>query len=116
MQLDLERVRENVKRASTEDLLDRATAYREGMEAEALGLIEAELSQRGVTRDAIAEHERMRRASALFDANGIALRCHRCRRPAAMQSVGWHRLWGLVPLFRRRYAWCAEHAPRGKTN
>jgi hypothetical protein len=116
MRFDLERVRANARRADTDDLLDRVTVYREGMEVEALDIIEEELRQRGVTRDTIAEHDRKRRESVLLDAAGVALKCHKCRRPAVMACVGWHRLWGLVPVFRRRFAWCAEHAPEGGKN
>lgn len=36
---DIERVRKNVGQATTEDLLDRITAYSEGMESEALAII-----------------------------------------------------------------------------
>lgn len=113
MRMNLEDVRANVRAAATEDLLDRATVYRDGMEAEALDLIERELHERGVSRDAVAEHERKRREQTLFDSRGIALKCHRCPRPAVVETRGWHRLWGLLPLFRRRFAWCAEHKPSG---
>ncbi|HWG42382.1 MAG TPA: hypothetical protein VN688_06300 [Gemmataceae bacterium] len=109
MRLNPERVRENVRNEATENLLDDATVYREGMEQEPLDIIEEELRARGVTRDAIAEHERKRRESVLFDGMGIALKCHKCRRPAVGQSRDWHYLWGLVPLFPRRFAWCEEH-------
>ena len=34
MRFDVERVRQNVQQATTEDLLDRLTVYREGMEPE----------------------------------------------------------------------------------
>jgi hypothetical protein len=112
MQVNRERIRANVRAATTEDLLDRATVFRDGMEPEALDLIENELRERGIQRDAVAEHERSRRESVLFDACGIALKCQRCRRPAVVQTRGWHRLWGLLPLFRRSFAWCAEHKPR----
>jgi len=111
MRLNLERVRANVGAATTEDLLDRATVYREGMEPEALDIIERELRARGLNWDAIAEHERKRREKTLLDPQGIALKCHKCRRPAIGESWGWHRLWGLLPVFPRRFAWCAEHAP-----
>ncbi len=113
MHMNEERVRANVRAASTEDLLDRATVYREGMEAEALDIIDGELRQRGVSRDEIAEHERKRRETTLFDSWGIALKCHRCSRPAVVETRGWHRMWGLLPLFRRRFAWCAKHNPSG---
>lgn len=111
MYMDLERVRANVRQAATEDLLDRATVYREGMEVEALDIIEQELRSRGISRDAIAEYERKRREETWFDAQGVALMCHRCRRPAVVETWGWHRLWGRLPLFPRRFAWCAEHKP-----
>ncbi len=111
MHVSEESIRANVRAASTEDLLDRATVYREGMEAEALDIIEQELHQRGVRRDDIAAHERKRRETVLFDSQGIALKCHRCPRPAVVETRGWHRMWGLLPLFRRRFVWCAEHKP-----
>lgn len=115
MRLDLQRVRANVQQSSTEDLLDRATIYREGMEPEALDIIEDELRQRGVSRDDIAAHERKQRENALFDAEGIARKCFWCRRPAVGVGWGWHRLWGWVPVFPRRFAWCAEHRPARKS-
>lgn len=111
MRPDPERIRASIRAATTEDLLDRVTIYREGMEPEALDLIEDELRQRGLTRDDIAAHERRRRESVLFDSSGIARKCHRCYRPAVVETWGWHRLWGVLPLFRRRFAWCEEHQP-----
>ena len=44
--LDLDRVRQNIRQATTEDLLDRMTVYRAGMEEEALELIADELRSR----------------------------------------------------------------------
>ena len=46
---DLDRVRKNVEEATTIDLLERATVFREGMELEALELIETELRRRGIS-------------------------------------------------------------------
>ena len=61
-EFDAERVRINVRQAETQDLLNRLTVFREGMEAEALPIIEAELFDRGVTSAEIqAYHERMDR-------------------------------------------------------
>ena len=40
MRLDLDRVRANVRAAGTEDLMDRSTVWRDGMEPEALDIIE----------------------------------------------------------------------------
>jgi hypothetical protein len=111
MRLDLDRVRQNVQQATTEDLLDRATVYREGMEPEALDIIEAELRRRGVRAAEMARHEEARRERALVDAEGRPVRCQKCHRPAVVETWGWHRLWGLLPIFRCRFAWCEEHRP-----
>jgi hypothetical protein len=112
MRIIPERVRDNVRQTATEDLLDRATIYREGMEAEALNIILEELQQRGVSRETIADHERKRQAESLFDSQGTAVKCHKCYRPAVVETRGWHWLWGVLPLFPRRFVWCAEHKPR----
>jgi hypothetical protein len=114
MDLDLEKVRANVRSAATEDLLDRATVYREGMEPAALDIIEGELAQRGVPWEAIAEHERKRHEEGvLLDAEGLPLTCCVCRRPAVVQNSHWHFVWGLVPVLRSRLVWCAKHKPNG---
>jgi hypothetical protein len=112
MHLDLDKVRANVRAATTEDLLDRATVYRAGMEPEALDLIERELRERGIGLDAIVEHERKQSEETLFDSEGIARKCYRCPNPAVGEGREWHRLWGLLPIFRRHVAWCARHAPK----
>ena len=112
MYLDLEKVRANVRAATTEDLLDRATVYRAGMEPEALDIIERELRERGIGRDTLDEHERKRGEETLVDSQGIALKCYRCPCPAVGEGPEWHRLWGLLPIFRRRVTWCARHAPK----
>src|SRR5262245_49520354 len=43
MRLDLEKVRANARAASTEDLLDRVTVFRDGLEPEAVAVLEEEL-------------------------------------------------------------------------
>jgi hypothetical protein len=106
---DLERVRANVRSASTDDLLDRATVHRSGMEPEALELIEEELRRRGVTAAQQIDHA-TRYLDVVTDAGGLALRCQRCDRPAVWRGWGWHRLGGVLPLFPRRLMLCAEHA------
>ncbi len=112
MQFDAERVRANVRQATTEDLLDRATAYAEGMEPEALDIIETELRRRGVTwADQKAHAERYERQRRLAGA-GPARRCRFCPRPAVGRAWGWHRLWGVLPAFPRPYWYCEAHAPR----
>ncbi len=109
LELDRERIRANVQAADTEDLLDRATVYRSGMEPEALELIEEELRRRGVTAAQQVDHA-ARHEGALHDGTGLAVRCERCARPAVWRGWGWHRLWGVLPLFPRRVALCAGHA------
>jgi hypothetical protein len=111
MRLDLERVKRNVREATTEDLLDRATAYRAGMEPEALPVIEAELEARGITAEEIAAHAEERRQESLLLPDGTAARCSFCYRPAVAEGWTWHRLWDLVPLFPCFYRYCAEHLP-----
>jgi hypothetical protein len=109
LDLDLERVRANVRRATTEDLLDRATVYRGGMEAEALEIIDAELRQRGLSAFDVADHAERRRSQVLFSPEGWALKCQRCYRPAVGRVWGWHRLLGLLPVFPRWFLYCEEH-------
>ncbi len=108
--LDLERVQANVRSADVEDLLDRATVYRNGMEPEALELIDAELRARGIDTATIAAH-RERRRRTIYAANGLAVRCGKCPRPAVARRWGWHRMWGILPVFPRRLAFCEEHFP-----
>jgi hypothetical protein len=110
MRLDLRRIAEFIRRASTEELLDRVTIYREGMEPAALDLMEGELDRRGVTREYIAEHDGERRANAIMLPDGTALRCSFCCRPAIIQARGWHKLFGKVPIFPRLFARCAIHS------
>ena len=108
LDLNLERVKANVRKADTEDLLDRATVYRNGMEPEALDLIDEELRRRGVGEAEVRAHE-MRRARTIHDAAGLAVKCVRCHRPAVMRRWTWHRLWGVLPLFPRQKAYCEAH-------
>jgi hypothetical protein len=111
MRLDLERVRANVRAASTEDLLDRATVYRAGLEPEALALIDEELRGRGVGPADLERHAAGRERSLVLGPDGLPVRCCRCARPATVQVRGWQRLWGLMPVFPRRLAYCDEHRP-----
>jgi hypothetical protein len=113
--LDLNKVRVNVRQASTEDLLDRASAFRDGMEPEALDLIEAELRARGVGPEEVAARAEAARGRGVPDAGGVPRECYHCRRPAAGEGWVWHRLWGVLPLFPRRAAFCEAHRPCGAT-
>ncbi|HEV3146803.1 MAG TPA: hypothetical protein VGZ47_23150 [Gemmataceae bacterium] len=114
MKMDLDRVRENVTKASTEDLLDRATVYRNGMERAALEIIDAELHRRGVTPAEIQEHWETKRANVLT-VDSVARRCSFCDRPAVYRRWGIHWLWGTIPtLIPRLYQYCELHVPAGK--
>jgi hypothetical protein len=109
---DLKAVAKYIRKAETEDLLDRVTVYREGMEPAALDLMEGELDRRGVTREQIAEHDASRRATAILLADGTALRCSFCDRPAVVRAWGWHWLFGRLPIFPKLFARCAVHDRR----
>jgi hypothetical protein len=109
MRFDLRQVAKFIRRADTEELLDRVTVYREGMEPAALDLMEGELDRRGVTREAIAEHDRLRRQTAIMLPDGTALRCSFCDRPAVVRGRGWHKLFRRVPVFPRLFAYCDRH-------
>ena len=111
MRLNLQRVSENVAHSPTEDLLDRITVYREGMEPDALELIEAELRHRGVPLAAIESHEANRRRTMLSGPDGLPVKCACCWRPAVVGVWDWHRLWKIVPIFPRRMCYCEEHRP-----
>jgi hypothetical protein len=113
MLFDLERVRSNARQATTEDLMDRATVYRREMEPAALEVIDAELAARGVSSEALEAHARDRLGS-LTDARGLPARCSFCPRPAVEKRRGWHRLWGLLPVFRREFYLCEEHRCAGE--
>lgn len=110
MEFNLKRVAEYIRGADTEDLLDRVTVYRDGMEPAALDLMEGELDRRGVTREEIAAHDARHRANAIMLPDGTAMRCSFCNRPAVARALRFHRLLGLVPVFPMRFAYCAAHA------
>jgi hypothetical protein len=112
MNFDIERVRANVRQASTEDLLDRATVYRAGMEPEAVHLVEAELRQRGIRPQEIDEHAERQEREGVSCTDGPPSRCSYCPRPAVLTGWGWHRLWRVLPIFPRLISYCEEHRPR----
>src|SRR3954470_16063010 len=115
MRLDLRRVGEFIRRGETEELLDRVTVYREGMEPAALDLMEGELDRRGVTREQIAAHGEERWQTAIRLPDGTAMRCSFCNRPAVATSRGWYRIFrGRLPVFPRVFARCTLHSPKGE--
>jgi tRNA A37 methylthiotransferase MiaB len=105
---DSQRVLANVRRADTQDLLNRATAYRAGMEPEALQIIERELYDRGIGSQEIEEHW-SRLGEVIYLEDGCAASCSFCRLPAVAQGWGWHRLRGVLPLFPRLFYYCKVH-------
>jgi hypothetical protein len=116
MEFSLKRVAEFIRRADTEELLDRVTVYREGMEPAALDLMEGELDRRGVTREEIAEHAAKRFETAILLPDGTAMRCSFCDRPAVTQSRRWHRLFGYVPIFPKVFVCCDLHSKSKNAN
>jgi hypothetical protein len=108
MEFDLDRLLENVRAATTEDLLDRATVYRAGLEPEALPVILEELKARGVTAEAVVQHEQSR-TQVIFDGDGTARTCDHCRKPAVADEWGWHWMFGKVPIFPRLFQVCEDH-------
>jgi hypothetical protein len=119
MEFNRQRVLDNIRQAKTDDLLDRLTAYRAGMEPEALDLIEAELTRRGVDADAIEAHSCQRNFECIQREDGTAAMCSFCHNPAVAEGWGWHwiapMIWGkrraLVPVFPRYFFYCTEHQP-----
>jgi hypothetical protein len=110
MKLDLERVRANVRAATTEDLLDRATLFRSGMEPAALEIIDEELHSRGVTPEALMAHEAVRGVGLVKGPDGLPRVCAKCGRPATWEGCRWGRWVGwLLPFAALRSAYCDEH-------
>ena len=58
------------------------------------------------------------RIEAALDEVGIGYRLRGgegfFERPAVRRGWGWHRLWGLVPVFPLRRALCEGHCPEGE--
>jgi hypothetical protein len=113
VELDLRKVAAYTRRAQTEELLDRVTVYRDGMEPAAIDLMENELARRGLSPEEIEEHGRARRQTAILLDDGTAQRCSFCDRPAVRRAWAWHRLWGRVPAFPRVFSYCDLHRPMG---
>lgn len=101
----------NIRQADTDDLLDRITAYRAGMEQDAIGLIEGELQKRGVTAEQIAAHAEACKRECVLNNDGTAKSCSLCRKPAVAKGMGWHKLFWLIPVFPRTLWLCKDHLP-----
>jgi hypothetical protein len=109
LQFDPAAVERNARESTTEDLLDRMTAFRSGMEPDAIPIIEAELERRGIDRAAIARHA-AENCDVVVRPEGFAYRCSYCRRPAVFRRWGWHKLWGILPVLPCVLNYCAAHA------
>src|SRR5262249_10187879 len=93
--MDVDRILENARKASTEALLDRVTVYRSEMESAAFDINESELHARGVSRAEIDGHAAVRAKDGLSrHPDGTVVRCNCCERPAVEYRWIWHRLWG----------------------
>jgi hypothetical protein len=110
MKLNLKRVAAFIRKAETEELLDRVTVYRAGMEEAALDLMEGELDRRGYSREMIDGYRESRLENAILLPDGTALRCNFCNRPAVIRGRGWHKLFKRIPVFPRVFAYCTLHA------
>ncbi|HMF13944.1 MAG TPA: hypothetical protein VKE94_16615 [Gemmataceae bacterium] len=112
MLADPERMKRNIHEADTLDLMDRVTAFRQGLEPGAVALIEDELRQRGVSAEDLLAHAEQLHRNAIELSDGSAARCSICSRAAVARAWGWHRFWGVLPLFPRQYFYCAAHRPQ----
>jgi hypothetical protein len=112
LKFDPQRVWVNVRKATTEDLLDRATVFRSSLEPEALAIVEEELKNRGVDQIQIQERAAQRVDQVLRNSDGSAAMCSFCRKPAVTRAWGWHRLFKRLPVFPRRFNYCEEHRPK----
>lgn len=111
MKIEPEKIQENIRQATTLDLLDRCTYYREGMEADALDWIERELQGRGIGASDIEAHAQQLGDRTIAIPEGGAARCSYCERPAIETVSGWHWLWGLIPILPRQFYYCPDHVP-----
>ncbi len=110
MNVERKTIVERTQESDTEELLDRATVFREDMEPDAIRIIEAELSRRGYTEDAILAHAKNRCESNIVGDDGTALRCSLCDRPAIVEDRDWFRVFGKLPIFPRSVRYCELHA------
>ena len=112
MEWNEEKLLLNIRGASTEDLLDRITAYRAGMEPVAIDLIEQELHRRGILAAQILDRQEECQRECVFDAHGVAKMCSLCRKPAVGGGWRWHKILGRLPVFPRWMCYCEDHRDR----
>ncbi len=112
MEWDLQKLLVNIRKADTDELLDRITAYRLGLEPDAIDMVEQELHRRGVAAARIAEHWELCRRDCIFHADGTAKMCSFCRKPAVREGWGWHKIFGKLPVFPRPLCCCQVHSAK----
>ena len=128
---DADRLQSDITHADLDDLLDRVTVYRAGMEPRAIALIEQELERQAITHQMIRDHDDWCRRNVIYLSDGTAAKCTFCYEPAVQQGWGWYR-WSFslpwlrrvigsrgwaegskrwsVPLFPYRFRYCRRHA------
>jgi hypothetical protein len=111
MDAEFHKVLLNIRSAATDDLLNRVTVERAGMQPDAIVWMEEELRSRGITPAQVFEYERQFEG-CLRNEDGSWVICDFCRRPAALRCWGWYRLWRRLPIFPRVVCYCREHAPK----
>jgi hypothetical protein len=109
LEFDPQRCIRNVRDATTEDLMDRVTVYRNDLELEAIPIIEEELRDRGVSDEDITFYADSK--TVLIAPEGYTIKCSFCYRPAIEMAWGWHKIFQFIPVFPRRYRWCQSHLP-----
>jgi hypothetical protein len=105
---------ERVAKATTEDLLERVTVYRDGMEAAALDVIETELRRRGVNYAEQSAFGTAQEKVVLRAPDGSPVRCRQCPRAAVGRRWGWRKWLGVVPLYCKLFPYCERHLPDGR--
>ncbi len=109
MEWDEQKVLMNIRKADTDDLLDRITAYRLGMELDAIEMIERELHDRGVSTGEIEDHQAACERDCIYLPDGTAAMCSFCHKPSVAQGRVWWKIWWTVPILPRRVYYCAAH-------
>ncbi len=110
LELNLERVKANVQKADIGGPARPGDGVPGRHGAGGAGADRRGAAGAGVGAAEIAAHWE-RRLGTLYDGDGLALKCVKCARPAVAQKWGWHRLWGVLPIFPRWKAYCEEHLP-----
>jgi len=108
---DAQRVWVNVRKSETQDLMNRITVFRSGMEPAAVEIIEEELRNRGVGPEELRAYGDQLAGEVIVREDGFTAKCSFCHEPAVVEGWGWHRVWDKVPLFPRYFYYCREHQP-----